>query len=104
MALIKDEYCSNIPFYTALRNAGRENMVVKVLSVHESRAEGLAVEKAVIQSRAPESLYNVQGCRRFPLDDMIGERHLANTPVPFPTFEPEQAASLAPSDDAAAQA
>lgn len=39
-----------------------------------------------------------------PLDGDVWARHLANTPVPFPTFEPEQAASLAPSDDAAAQA
>lgn len=41
---------------------------------------------------------------RTAIDGMIEERHVANTPVPFPTFEPEQAASLAPSDDAAAQA
>lgn len=41
---------------------------------------------------------------RTAIDALIEERHLAATPVSFPTSEPEQAASLAPSDDAADQA
>ena len=42
---------------------------------------------------------------RTAIDDMIGERHLAaKAGVDAPRFPSPQAASLAPSDDAAAQA
>ena len=104
------------PMHTLMKEEGWSAFEIFEIKRFQDKREALVAEKDEIRNRPtyhPFGFNFPQGIppkwqamikARTAIDDMIGERHLANTPVPFPTFEPEQAASLAPSDDAADQA